>query len=90
LILGPVAPTTAFELGTRAADPLAMYLGDLYTVGTNLAGLPAIAIPCGFDRVGLPIGLQLQAPAFGETRLLQAGAMFQRATNWHQRAPELT
>lgn len=88
-IIGPVAPTTAYALGTRTKDPLSMYLGDLYTVGTNLAGLPAIAIPCGFDQAGLPIGLQLQGRPFDEERLLRAAAMYERATDWHQRVPEI-
>ena len=88
VLAGPVAPTPAFGVGERVDDPLTMYLGDLYTVLANLAGIPAISIPCGMSRRGLPIGLQLQAPAFHEKPLLQAAAMFQRATDWHQRRPD--
>ena len=74
LLLTPVAPTTAFRLGEKAVDPLAMYLSDVYTVSVNMAGLPAMAIPCGQDRSGLPIGAQLIAPPFDEALLLQAAA----------------
>ncbi|MFZ5830601.1 MAG: Asp-tRNA(Asn)/Glu-tRNA(Gln) amidotransferase subunit GatA [Planctomycetota bacterium] len=86
-LAGPVTPAPAFRIGERVDDPLAMYLFDLYTVSTNLAGLPAISIPCGFSSQGLPIGLHLQAGAFEEARLLQAAAMFQGATDWHGRRP---
>ena len=71
LIAGPVTPTPAFKLGERIDDPLAMYLFDLYTVSTNLAGIAGISIPCGFSASGLPIGLHLQAPPFEEERLLR-------------------
>ncbi len=87
LIVGPVAPTPAFKIGEKADDPLSMYLFDLYTVGTNLAGICGISIPCGISGAGLPIGLHLQAPTFEEERLLRAAAMFQRATDWHTRKP---
>jgi aspartyl-tRNA(Asn)/glutamyl-tRNA(Gln) amidotransferase subunit A len=90
LLLGPVAPTPAFPIGAKTDDPLAMYLCDLYTVTTNLAGLPGISIPCGFSKAGLPIGLQLQGPAFGEAKLLQAAHQFQTATDWHTRRPNLS
>jgi len=89
LIAGPVAPTPAYPIGEKIDDPLAMYLFDLYTVSTNLAGLPGISIPCGFSSQGLPIGLQLQAPPFEEERLLRAAHMFQQATDWHARKPRL-
>ncbi len=88
-IVGPVAPTPAFPLGSMSDDPLSLYLQDLYTVGANLAGIPGISVPCGFTKAGLPVGLQLQGPAFAEERLLQAAAMYQRETVWHQRRPEL-
>jgi aspartyl-tRNA(Asn)/glutamyl-tRNA(Gln) amidotransferase subunit A len=87
LIAGPVTPTPAYRLGEKTEDPLAMYLGDLYTVGTNLAGIGGISIPCGFSSDRLPIGLQLQCPPLQEERLLRAAAMFQTATDWHQRRP---
>jgi aspartyl-tRNA(Asn)/glutamyl-tRNA(Gln) amidotransferase subunit A len=89
LIAGPVTPTPAFKLGEKVDDPLAMYLFDLYTVSTNLAGLPGISIPAGFSSAGLPIGLQLQAPTFEEDRLLRGAHMFQQATDWHTRKPTL-
>jgi aspartyl-tRNA(Asn)/glutamyl-tRNA(Gln) amidotransferase subunit A len=88
LIVGPVTPTAAFKLGERIDDPLAMYLFDLYTVSTNLAGIAAMSIPCGFTSTGLPIGLHLQAPPFEEERLLRGAHMFQQATEWHKRQPK--
>ncbi len=87
LIVGPVTPTPAYKLGEKADDPLAMYLFDLYTASTNLAGLPGIAVPCGFSTGRLPIGLHLQAPPFEDERLLRAATMFQQATDWHTAAP---
>jgi aspartyl-tRNA(Asn)/glutamyl-tRNA(Gln) amidotransferase subunit A len=91
LIAGPTAPTVAFKLGEKASDPLAMYAADVNTVAVNLAGLPAISVPAGFASngagAGLPVGLQLVAPAFGEARLLAAAHRFQQATDWHQRVP---
>jgi len=86
LIAGPTAPTVAFKLGEKASDPLAMYAADVNTVAVNLAGLPAISIPAGFSA-GLPVGLQLIAPAFAESRLLAAAHQFQLHTEWHQRKP---
>jgi aspartyl-tRNA(Asn)/glutamyl-tRNA(Gln) amidotransferase subunit A len=90
VIAGPVAPTAAYRIGEKIDDPLAMYLGDLYTVSANLAGLPGISIPCGFTRGALPIGLQLQGPPMQEERLLRAAHLFQQATDWHTRRPPLT
>jgi aspartyl-tRNA(Asn)/glutamyl-tRNA(Gln) amidotransferase subunit A len=89
VIASPVAPTTAFKLGELIDDPLAMYLSDIYTISANLAGLPGISIPAGFSSSGLPIGLQLQAPPFEETRLLQVARMFERATEHHARPAPL-
>ena len=88
LILGPTSPTTAFKIGEHAHNALAMYLADIYTVSANLAGVPAISIPCGVSNEGLPIGLQLQARSFDESTLLQAAHQFQKATDWHQRRPQ--
>ena len=90
VIAGPVTPTPAFPLGERTDDPLAMYLGDLYTVSANLAGIPAVSFPCGFTVSGLPIGIQLQAAPFEEARLLHAAHQFQRETDWHTMRPELS
>jgi aspartyl-tRNA(Asn)/glutamyl-tRNA(Gln) amidotransferase subunit A len=90
LIAGPVTPTAAFKLGEMVDDPLAMYLVDLYTVSANLAGLPSISLPCGFTQEGLPIGLHLQAPPLEEERLFRGAYMYEQATEWHNRQPELT
>ena len=88
LIAGPTTPTPAFRLGQKVDDPIAMYLNDIYTIGANLAGLPAMSIPCGFVG-GLPVGLQLVAPHLGEPLLLKAAHHFQRETDWHRRvAPD--
>lgn len=89
VIAGPVAPTPAFRLGEKLNDPLAMYLGDIYTISTNLAGLPGISIPCGFTSAMLPIGLQLQAPILEEARLLQFAHQYQQATAWHRTTPQV-
>jgi len=94
LIAGPTAPTVAFRLGEKSADPLAMYAADVNTVAVNLAGLPAISIPSGFASngagAGLPVGLQLIAPAFAEAQLLSAAHQFQQCTDWHLREPKVT
>ncbi len=90
VIASPVAPTAAYLLGEKMDDPLAMYLGDLYTVSANLAGIPGLSIPCGFTPDGLPVGLQLQGPPMQEERLLRAAYMFQNVTTWHKQKPELT
>ncbi len=87
LILGPTVPSTAFKFGEHASDPIAMYLADIYTVSANLAGVPAISIPCGFDDGGLPIGMQLQAKRFDESTLLQAAHQYQTQTDFHQQRP---
>ena len=89
VILGPTAPTAAFRLGAKSDDPVEMYLNDIFTVAANLAGAPAMSIPCGFTRAGLPIGLQLQGDYFSEARLLNVAHQFQQATDWHRRAPTL-
>jgi len=89
LIGGPVSPTPAFPLGEKTSDPLAMYLVDMYTVGTNLAGIGGISFPCGFTKGGLPIGFQLQGPALSEPLLLRAADRYQKLTDWHTRRPKL-
>ena len=89
LIAGPVAPSPAYKIGEKVDDPLSMYLFDLYTASTNLAGIAGISIPCGQSSEGLPIGLHLQAPPFEEERLLRGAHMFQQATDWHTRRPSL-
>jgi aspartyl-tRNA(Asn)/glutamyl-tRNA(Gln) amidotransferase subunit A len=88
LIAGPITAAPAFKIGEMAGDPLAMYLVDLYTVSANLAGLPGLCLPCGRSKAGLPIGLQLQAPALEEERLLRGARMYEAATEWNKmRAP---
>ena len=87
VILGPTAPSTAFELGANVADPVQMYLNDIFTVTAPLAGVPALSVPCGFDERGLPVGLQLTGTYFGEARLLGVAHRYQQATDWHRRAP---
>jgi aspartyl-tRNA(Asn)/glutamyl-tRNA(Gln) amidotransferase subunit A len=89
VIAGPVSPTAAFKLGEKTGDPLAMYLVDMYTVGTNLAGIGGISFPCGFTAGGLPIGFQLQGPAMSEPLLLRAAHQYQQLTDWHLRRPAL-
>ena len=88
LLLTPVAPSTAPKLGESLSDPLQMYLSDVYTVSVNLAGLPGLSMPCGFDGKGLPIGAQLIGPHFGEGVLLNAAHAFQQDTDYHKRTPE--
>ncbi|MEJ2654967.1 MAG: Asp-tRNA(Asn)/Glu-tRNA(Gln) amidotransferase subunit GatA, partial [Acidihalobacter sp.] len=86
LILGPTSPSTAFRLGEKAADPVSMYLSDIYTIAVNLAGLPGMSVPAGFAD-GLPVGLQIIGNYFEEGRMLNAAHRFQQATDWHTRAP---
>jgi aspartyl-tRNA(Asn)/glutamyl-tRNA(Gln) amidotransferase subunit A len=87
VLMGPTTPTPAFAIGAKMADPITMYLNDIYTIGANLAGLPAISIPCGLVA-GLPVGLQLIGPHFAETTLLNAAHAYQRETDWHRKIPE--
>ncbi|MEW6118638.1 MAG: Asp-tRNA(Asn)/Glu-tRNA(Gln) amidotransferase subunit GatA [Pseudomonadota bacterium] len=87
VILGPTAPGTAFRLGEKSDDPVEMYLNDLYTIPANLAGLPGMSLPCGFDAQNLPIGLQLVGDYFSEATMLRVAHQYQRATDWHARRP---
>jgi aspartyl-tRNA(Asn)/glutamyl-tRNA(Gln) amidotransferase subunit A len=88
LVLMPTSPTTAFQLGEKVADPLQMYLADVYTIPVNLAGLPGISIPCGFAQ-GLPIGLQLIGKPFDEATVLRAAYAYEQATDWHKSRPPI-
>ncbi len=88
VIMGPTTPTTAFRIGEKSNDPVQMYLSDIYTIAVNLAGLPGMSIPCGFDGGGLPVGLQIIGNYFDEARMLNVAHQYQLATDWHQRAPE--
>ncbi len=87
VILGPTTPTPAFKLGEKTADPVAMYLSDIYTIAVNLAGLPGMSIPCGFAN-GLPVGMQLIGKVFDEATLLHLGHQYQMHTDWHTKTPE--
>ncbi len=92
VIAGPVAPTVAWDIDRQHSDPLQEYLADIYTLGVNLAGLPAMSIPCGFGQgshARRPVGLQLIGPRFQESRLLKVAHQFQRATDWHNKTPEM-
>ncbi len=88
-IVMPTSPTTAFKVGEKIEDPLQMYLADIYTIAANLAGLPAISIPCGFDADSLPIGLQILSPAFTEDKLLRIARMFEGKTDYHTKKPDV-
>ena len=87
VLAGPTAPSAAFALGAKLNDPLEMYLSDICTISTNLAGLPGISVPCGMTADGRPIGLQLQSAALQESALLQVAACYQQTTDWHVRQP---
>jgi aspartyl-tRNA(Asn)/glutamyl-tRNA(Gln) amidotransferase subunit A len=89
VLIMPTAPSPAFRLGEKISDPLEMYLSDIYTISANLAGVPALSMPCGFSRDGLPIGLQLLAAPFREDMLLQVAHAYEQATEWHTRHPVL-
>ena len=88
IIMGPTAPSTAFKAGEKADDPVAMYLQDVYTIATNLAGLPGMSIPAGFSN-GLPVGLQLMGNYFDEARMLDVAHAYQQVTDWHLQLPNL-
>lgn len=90
LILGPVAPTTALPMGHSLSDPLKMYLGDIYTVSLNIAGLPGMVVPCGFDSNKLPVGLQLIGKHFDEKTIMRAAYTFQQGTDFHKKSPVVT
>jgi len=88
VIMGPTTPTTAFSLGDKTEDPVSMYLNDIYTISVNLAGLPGMSIPAGFDRNNRPIGLQLIGQYYDEARLLQVAHQFQQVSDWHKKMPK--
>ena len=87
VIMGPTSPSTAFKIGEKSGDPVQMYLSDIYTIAVNLAGLPGMSIPCGFDSGGLPVGLQIIGNYFSEAHMLNVAHQYQQATDWHTRAP---
>jgi len=86
VLLAPICPTTAFKLGEKTADPLTMYLSDIYVVATNPAGVPALCLPCGFSN-DMPVGMQLIGPHLSEDLLLRVGHAYQSATDWHLKNP---
>ncbi len=86
-VVTPTSPTPAFRMGERLADPLTMYLSDIYTISVNLAGIPAVSVPCGFTREGLPVGLQIMGRAFDEATILSLGYAYQGVTDWHKKRP---
>ncbi|MFH1045334.1 MAG: Asp-tRNA(Asn)/Glu-tRNA(Gln) amidotransferase subunit GatA [Candidatus Omnitrophota bacterium] len=88
-VVTPTAPSVAFKIGEKIDDPLAMYLSDVFTISANLSGIPAISLPCGFNREGLPIGLQIIAPPFAEEQLLRVAYAYEQATPWHTKRPNL-
>ena len=92
VIMGPVSPTVAWNLGDKADDPVANYLADIFTLSTSLAGLPGMSVPCGFGQGGKnaqrPVGLQIIGNYFDEARLLNVAHQYQRATDWHLKAPQ--
>ena len=89
VLVSPTVPTTAFKAGEKIADPLSMYLTDLMTISVNLAGLPGLSLPCGFDDKGLPIGLQMIGNVLREDQLFQVAYAYEQATDWHTRTPQL-
>jgi aspartyl-tRNA(Asn)/glutamyl-tRNA(Gln) amidotransferase subunit A len=89
VLVGPTSPTTAFEFGAKASDPLTMYLSDVCTIPLNLGGGAGISIPCGFDQKGLPIGLQIMSDALQEPKLFRVAYAYEQATDWHSRLPNL-
>ena len=88
VIMGPASPSVAFKFGEKSADPVQMYLSDIYTISTNLAGLPGMSLPCGFGNHNMPVGLQIIGNWFGEARMLNVAHQYQRATDWHLKMPE--
>ena len=89
MILSPVSPTAAYEIGGQISDPIAMYMADIYTVSINLAGLPAISVPCGFTSAGLPIGMQFIGNSFEEKKLIRMADSYQQLTDYHTKRPEI-
>ncbi len=89
VIMGPTSPSVAFPFGAKSADPVQMYLADIYTIAVNLAGLPGMSIPCGFGAGNMPVGLQVIGPWFAEAKMLNVAHQYQQATDWHRRCPDI-
>jgi aspartyl-tRNA(Asn)/glutamyl-tRNA(Gln) amidotransferase subunit A len=88
VIMGPTSPSVAFAFGAKSEDPVQMYLSDIYTISTNLAGLPGMSLPCGFGNNNMPVGLQIIGNWFGEARMLNVAHQYQINTDWHLRMPQ--
>ncbi|MBI4982609.1 MAG: Asp-tRNA(Asn)/Glu-tRNA(Gln) amidotransferase subunit GatA, partial [Candidatus Omnitrophica bacterium] len=89
LIVSPVSPTLPFKLSEKTSDPLEMYLSDIYTISVNLAGIPAISLPCGFTKAGLPIGMQIMSKPFAEEMIYRVAYTYEQNTPWHKSKPKL-
>jgi aspartyl-tRNA(Asn)/glutamyl-tRNA(Gln) amidotransferase subunit A len=89
VIVTPTTPTTAFKVGEKTADPLEMYLSDIFTISVNLAGLPGLSLPCGFDAENMPIGMQIIGKHFDEATMLRVAHAYEQSTEWHKRKPKL-
>ena len=89
VIMTPTSPTPAFKIGEKVADPLQMYLSDIFTISCNLAGLPGMSVPCGFTSRGLPVGLQILGRPFEEETVLRIGYHYEKSTEWHQKHPRI-
>jgi aspartyl-tRNA(Asn)/glutamyl-tRNA(Gln) amidotransferase subunit A len=95
VIVGPTSPTPAFRIGEKVDDPMQMYLSDVFTLSCNLAGICGLSLPCGFvgtldeSAATLPVGLQIQGPAFGEESILRVAYAYEQATSWHRRRPPM-
>jgi aspartyl-tRNA(Asn)/glutamyl-tRNA(Gln) amidotransferase subunit A len=88
VILTPTSPTTAFKIGEKAADPLTMYLSDIFTIAPNMAGMPGMSVPAGFDSSGLPVGMQVLSAPFKEQQIFDIADFYQKKTNWHKIKPK--
>jgi aspartyl-tRNA(Asn)/glutamyl-tRNA(Gln) amidotransferase subunit A len=88
-IVTPTSPTTAFKIGEKTADPLQMYLSDIYTISVNLAGIPAISVPCGFTKNDMPVGLQILAKPFAEETLFTVAHAYEQSTGWNKIRPKI-
>lgn len=88
-IITPTAPTTAFRISEKANDPLSMYLSDIYTISVNLAGIPAISVPCGFSKKGMPVGMQVITKAFDESMMFRIAYSYEQSSDWHRHKPKI-
>ncbi|UCD84569.1 MAG: Asp-tRNA(Asn)/Glu-tRNA(Gln) amidotransferase subunit GatA, partial [Deltaproteobacteria bacterium] len=89
VVITPTAPTPAFKLGEKTEDPLQMYLSDIFTISCNLAGIPGLSLPCGFNKEGLPIGLQILGGFLKEETIIRVAYTYEQSTDWHKKRPEV-